>query len=300
MIYWNSKDAFLCFIGGLLIGTVAGCRMLIFGKVTGISGILSGLIEFAGIFANYYLPGCFQVMVARQGMESAVFLHFGQDPFLQRVPSCNSLDVHKSGMIIAACIATCLTVTGVAVAVRASIGGNASFDNSKPVIFIAAVLFELLFGASFGLALAVSNMTRLSATISFLDVRILNPALAFVMIAAISVTMFAYYLAGKRTFPFLDSKFYRPVGSIVDAKLFLGEVLFGVGWGLAGACPGPAITNLGSGSVIPVVYFGSIVAGMWMQHLCNPFLTKALEKIIFFGQQQPSAAPDKDLHRKIV
>jgi hypothetical protein len=45
MIYWSSKDAFLCFIGGLLIGTVAGCRMLIFGKVTGISGILSGLIE---------------------------------------------------------------------------------------------------------------------------------------------------------------------------------------------------------------------------------------------------------------
>lgn len=45
MIYWNSKDAFLCFISGLLVGTIAGCRMLIFGKVTGISGILSGLIE---------------------------------------------------------------------------------------------------------------------------------------------------------------------------------------------------------------------------------------------------------------
>jgi hypothetical protein len=45
MIYWNSTDAFLCFISGLLVGTIAGCRMLIFGKVTGISGILSGLIE---------------------------------------------------------------------------------------------------------------------------------------------------------------------------------------------------------------------------------------------------------------
>ena len=45
MINWNSKDVYFCFIGGLLIGTVAGCRMLIFGKVTGISGILSGLVE---------------------------------------------------------------------------------------------------------------------------------------------------------------------------------------------------------------------------------------------------------------
>ena len=45
MINWNSKDAFLCFIAGILIGTVAGCRMLIFGKVTGISGMLSGLVE---------------------------------------------------------------------------------------------------------------------------------------------------------------------------------------------------------------------------------------------------------------
>ena len=211
----------------------------------------------------------------------------------------NSLDVHKSGTIITACMATCLAMTGLAVAARASMGDHASFDNSKPVLFILAVGFELLFGVSFGLALAVSNMTRLSATIAFLDLRHWNPALAFVMASAIAVTAFAYYVAGKRSFPFLDSRFYRPVGSIVDAKLLLGQVLFGMGWGLAGACPGPAIANLGSGGALPVIYMGSIVAGMWTQHLCNPSLTKALEKVIFVG---PSAAPDKgkDKDRKLI
>jgi len=379
MINWNRNDSFLCFIGGLLIGTVAGCRMLIFGKVTGISGILSGFVEIkkkdfsdldlltrasfltglvvnhfvidiliicsflcllliylqcAGILANHFLSDCFQswkpfpisrLVVAgflvgfgttsgngctsghgvcgisafrlRSIFATCTFMAAGVITAIVTDTSSflpvfsNSLDVNNAGIVIVTCVATCLTMTAFAIAIRSYMGENLA--KFKPVLFILAVFFEWIFGISFGLALAVANMTRLSATIAFLDLRFFNPALAFVMASAIAVTTFAYYLAGKRPFPFLDIKFYRPVGSIVDAKLFLGEVIFGVGWGLAGACPGPAVANLGTGSVLSVLYVGCIVAGMWTQHICNPFLTKALEAIIFFGQKAPSADSNK-------
>ena len=154
----------------------------------------------------------------------------------------NGLDVRQSGIVIGVSIAVCLMMLALAMMARAQFRDR--FERTQPLLAATAVIFECLFGVSFGLAMSVSNMTLLSATISFLDLRYWNPALAFIMASAIAVTAPAYYFAGKKEFPFLDVKFHRPVGSVIDAKLLLGEVVFGVGWGLVGACPAPAITNL--------------------------------------------------------
>ena len=90
---------------------------------------------------------------------------------------------------------------------------------------------EVVFGIAFALALAVSNMTQLSATISFLDLRYWNPALAFVMIGAIGIALPSFYLTFKSDAPLLHTKFVRPALSSIDAKLVLGAIVFGVGWG---------------------------------------------------------------------
>lgn len=283
---WDALPYSRLVIAGLLVG---------FGTTTG-NGCTSGhgvcgisAFRPRSIFATctFMAAGCITAIVSDTSSFLPVF--------------SNSLDVQRSETVVIACVTTCLGMTGLAVAARTFMGGKNVSDKSKPVLFVVvAGLSEFLFGSSFGLALAVANMTRLSATISFLDLRIWNPALAFVMTSAIGVTSTVYYFAGKQPFPFLDSKFYRPVGSIVDAKLFLGQVMFGVGWGLVGACPGPAIANLGTGGVLPVIYMGSIIAGMWTQHLCNPALTKMLEKVVFFGQPPCAGASDKSTDNKQI
>ena len=194
----------------------------------------------------------------------------------------NNLNAQQSGEIIGVFIALCLIMLAVAAIARTQFRDK--FDRTTPLLAVTAIIFECLFGVSFALAMSVSNMTLLSATISFLDLRYWNPALAFVMAGAIATTIPAYYFAGKKAFPFLDVKFYRPVGSVIDAKLLLGEVIFGIGWGLVGACPAPAITNLGSGNTPPFIYAAFLVVGMWLQHFFDPYLTKALQDFVFYGR----------------
>ena len=201
----------------------------------------------------------------------------------------NTLQMDKAGIIIVVCIILCLAMTVLAAGTRAFMGKDCTNDNTLSIFILATGASECFFGMSFGLALAVSNMTLLSSTIAFLNLPQINPALAFVMISAIAVTAPAYYLAGKMSCPFLENRFYRPEISVIDAKLLLGAIIFGVGWGLAGACPGPAIVNLGSGSIFPVIYVASIVCGMWTQHYCNASLTQALEIFILF--KSSSAIP---------
>ena len=196
----------------------------------------------------------------------------------------NTLQLDKSGIIIAVCMIVCLAITALAAGARAFMGKDCVNESTLSILILATGTSECLFGMSFGLALAVSNMTLLSSTIAFLNLPQINPALAFVMMSAIAVTAPAYLLAGKMAYPFLDNRFYRPEVSLIDAKLLLGSLIFGVGWGLAGACPGPAIVNLGSGSIFPVIYVASVVCGMWTQHYCNASLTQALEIFILFNR----------------
>ncbi len=125
----------------------------------------------------------------------------------------------------------------------------------------------LLSGALFGLGLAVSGMANPAKVIGFLDVAgDWDPTLAFVMGGAILVAGPAFRLIFRRRRPVLAGDFDLPVKTEVDARLVGGSALFGVGWGLSGFCPGPAVVALVpalAAGVVPVFAFvAAMVAGM--------------------------------------
>jgi uncharacterized membrane protein YedE/YeeE len=122
----------------------------------------------------------------------------------------------------------------------------------------------LITGAVFGLGLVMAQMTDPRRIIGFLDVfGNWDPRLAFVMVGAIAVhAPFVFWLRrhGK---PFLADKFRIPAEARIDARLVVGAVMFGIGWGLGGYCPGPAIvasSRSGSAALLTL----SMIAGMWL------------------------------------
>lgn len=126
----------------------------------------------------------------------------------------------------------------------------------------------VLVGVLFALGLGISGMTQPQKVIGFLEVGPgWNPGLIFVMIAAIPVHMLAYIFIKKQKSPFLDVKFHLPEGSGITKSLLIGSVLFGVGWGLGGYCPGPAITSLGGGSIDAAIFVAAMLAGMLLTRI---------------------------------
>jgi uncharacterized membrane protein YedE/YeeE len=124
-------------------------------------------------------------------------------------------------------------------------------------------LIVLIVGFLFGAGLAVSGMTQPQKVIGFLDLfGSWDPSLAFVMIGAIGVHMIAFRLIKKRTSPLLADQFRLPQVRGLDFKLLAGAALFGIGWGLGGYCPGPALTSLVSLQATPFVLVGTMAAGM--------------------------------------
>jgi uncharacterized membrane protein YedE/YeeE len=118
-------------------------------------------------------------------------------------------------------------------------------------------------GLVFGLGLIVSGMADPSKVIGFLDLAgHWDPSLAFVMAGAISVGVVAYHFAQGRAAPFLGGPMRLPTAREIDRRLVLGSTVFGVGWGLAGYCPGPALVSLGSGQGKAAVFTLAMVAGM--------------------------------------
>jgi uncharacterized protein len=113
----------------------------------------------------------------------------------------------------------------------------------KPFVLAA------LAGALFAIGLVVSGMTVPAKITAFLDVRgAWDPALAFVMVGAIAVYAPLHAILRRRTAPVLADRFYEPVPRRIDARLVGGAALFGIGWGVSGYCPGPALVSLGSGA----------------------------------------------------
>ena len=155
-------------------------------------------------------------------------------------------------------IASCILMTMIGIKFREIFMENESYSDRFHI------LSEFIFGVNFALAMAVSNMTKLSATISFLDLRYWNPALAFVMVAGIVVTSVIYLHSFRRGTPILATIFDVSTMSNIDAKLIVGAALFGIGWGLAGACPAPMLTNM-THATYPCIYFVFVVMGMWCQ-----------------------------------
>lgn len=126
---------------------------------------------------------------------------------------------------------------------------------------IAPLFTALLSGLLFGAGLVVADMTNPGRVLNFLDVAgTFDPTLAFVMGGAIAVYTPLYWLGIRRAKPLAESKFDLPTLRRVEPRLIGGSVLFGIGWGLAGVCPGPALVVAGAG-VQPVALFSAAMVG---------------------------------------
>ncbi len=119
-------------------------------------------------------------------------------------------------------------------------------------------------GLLFAVGLAVGGMTQPAKIVGFLDFSgDWDPSLAFVMVGAIAVHAASYRLVMKRSSPIFAPRFLVPTRRDIDVPLVAGAALFGVGWGLGGYCPGPAIASLGSLSSNAALFVAALLAGHW-------------------------------------
>lgn len=120
-------------------------------------------------------------------------------------------------------------------------------------------------GVLFGMGLVLGGMTDPAKVIGFLDLAgRWDPSLAFVMGGALCVTFPTFQLLRSTARPLYETRFFLPTRQDVDRSLLGGAVLFGVGWGIAGLCPGPAVANLAFGAPEVLAFVAAMVAGMWL------------------------------------
>ena len=117
-------------------------------------------------------------------------------------------------------------------------------------------------GFLFAIGLAVSGMTQPQKVIGFLNPWDWDPSLLFVMLGAVGIHLLSYPIVRRRPSPLLDTKWHIPTRKDISTRLILGSAIFGIGWGLAGFCPGPALTSLASGDVRSVLFVGAMIFGM--------------------------------------
>jgi hypothetical protein len=119
-------------------------------------------------------------------------------------------------------------------------------------------------GVLFSLGLVVSGMIDPAKVLAFLDMfgGAWDPSLALVMGAALAVAFPGFRFAARRNRPALDDRFHPPRPAAVDARLVVGSVLFGVGWGLSGYCPGPAVAALGLGDARTMAFAAAMLAAI--------------------------------------
>lgn len=121
----------------------------------------------------------------------------------------------------------------------------------------------LLVGFLFALGLGLSGMTQPSKVVGFLDFfGDWDPSLAFVMIGAITIHALAYIWIKNKTSPLFSTDWHIPKKQELSSALVIGAFLFGIGWGLGGYCPGPALTSLASFSYRPLIFVVSMVTGV--------------------------------------
>jgi uncharacterized membrane protein YedE/YeeE len=126
-----------------------------------------------------------------------------------------------------------------------------------------AALIAFLTGLLFACGLGVGGMTRPAKVFAFLDVAgDWDPSLAFVMIGAIAVHATATRVILRRQRPLFATRFVLPTRADLEPRLIAGAAVFGVGWGIAGYCPGPAVTGAGAGVAAALVFVPAMLAGM--------------------------------------
>lgn len=127
-------------------------------------------------------------------------------------------------------------------------------------------LVSLMAGLVFGLGLAIAEMTNPLKVQAFLDLAgDWDPSLAFVMGGAVTVTALAFRFILHRPVPFYGERFHLPTLTQVDRKLLVGAALFGIGWGLAGYCPGPALATVLSGNSEAWLFVPAMLVGGALQ-----------------------------------
>ncbi len=129
-----------------------------------------------------------------------------------------------------------------------------------------AIIASLVCGLIFGWGLLISGMVQPAKVLAFLDIfGDWDPSLAVTMVAALVVSSMGFALARRREGPYLAPQSFWPSASSIDRPLVIGAVLFGIGWGLSGLCPGPALENLTTLSPRLLVFVAAMIAGMLLQ-----------------------------------
>lgn len=135
---------------------------------------------------------------------------------------------------------------------------------------------SLVTGTLFGAGLALSDMINPARVLAFLDLAgDWDPSLAFVMGGAIIPMVIAYAVSQRMRTPLFDKSFLIPENRVLDSRLLIGAALFGIGWGLVGFCPGPAIAGLVMGAWQPWLFVAAMLGGMFIHRIATTSRTKS-------------------------
>lgn len=147
------------------------------------------------------------------------------------------------------------------------------------------IIASLLCGLIFGAGLLISGMVQTTKVLAFLDIfGAWDPSLAVVMIAALAVSAPGFMLTKGRSHPLLAARNFWPARDDIDRPLVVGSAMFGVGWGLVGLCPGPALENLATLSPSVLVFVAAMAAGMVLRD--------------FWQRTRLATSPDEALARR--
>ena len=136
----------------------------------------------------------------------------------------------------------------------------------------AALTFSLLSGLIFGIGLILAGMANPAKVLAFLDIAGLwDPSLGLVMAGAIGVGLVAFAIAKRRNLSYLGFSIKLPTNRVIDKRLVLGSMAFGIGWGLVGICPAPAFVLLGVGSSKGIIFVIAMVIGMGIYELLESY-----------------------------
>jgi uncharacterized membrane protein YedE/YeeE len=137
------------------------------------------------------------------------------------------------------------------------------------------LILSYIIGLIFGIGISISGMANPAKVLNFFDIAgSWDPSLAFVMGGALIVTFIGYRVVLKRPAPMMDSGFHLPTRKDLDLRLIGGSALFGVGWGIAGFCPGGALPALGTGRSEVLIFVGALVVGILAGKLLQNAITR--------------------------
>lgn len=154
------------------------------------------------------------------------------------------------------------------------------------------IAIAIVSGLLFGLGMGISQMMDRARALAFMNIAgVWDPTLLLVLGGAVGVTVIAFRFVLRRPNPILDSTFHLPTRKDIDRPLITGAVIFGVGWGIAGYCPGSAIPALSLGSWSPVLFVASMVAGsLTFKWYSNRGRQSAIQKTVVKATNVPGAA----------